>query len=78
LQAFSEQQRPPPVFIAHDLDRDNRNLLTKHQIHAVLHHDLQQDAQRAFHALLQYHNALPKSDLPASKIDIITPFNIPT
>ncbi|WP_350545364.1 LacI family DNA-binding transcriptional regulator [Pseudoalteromonas sp. 5-MNA-CIBAN-0065] len=77
LQAFAEQQRPLPIFIAHDLDRDNRILLAQHQIHAVLHHDLQQDVQCAFFALLQHHNVLPESDLPASKIDIITPFNIP-
>jgi LacI family transcriptional regulator len=77
LQAFTDRNLPTPIFIGHDLDRDNQILLENSKIQAVLHHDLQHDAQRSFHALLQYHNALPKSDLPESKVEVITPFNIP-
>src|SRR3954470_19008631 len=47
LGAFEEQGRTPAVFLAHDLDADNRALLRSHRLTAVLHHDLRADLRRA-------------------------------
>jgi LacI family transcriptional regulator len=40
LGAFDARQRPCRAFIAHDLDRDNRDLLQAGRLSAVLYHDL--------------------------------------
>ena len=47
------------VFVAHDLDADNIELLRAGRISAVLHHDLGQDMRRACHVIMQAHRALP-------------------
>jgi LacI family transcriptional regulator len=41
------------VFIAHDLDADNRRLLRSGRISAVLHNDLRADARKAMRLILQ-------------------------
>ena len=40
LEAFDSVGRRCEVFIGHDVDRDNRELLNAQRIAAVLHHDL--------------------------------------
>ena len=78
LAAFRAAGRAPSVFVAHDLDGDNRALLRTRQISAVLHHDLRADMRRACRLLLQAHGALPGSPVSvASQIQVITPFNEP-
>ena len=77
LQAFEDLELPAPVLIGHDLDRDNRLLLAQKRLQAVLYHDLTVDAQRSFQALLQWHRLIPETDLPQSKVEIITPYNLP-
>ena len=47
IRAFERRGHPYRVFIAHDLDEDNRTLLRAHKISAVLHHDLRADANLA-------------------------------
>ena len=47
LDAFDARQRPCRAFIAHDLDRDNRELLAAGRLSAVLYHDLRRDMHRA-------------------------------
>ena len=59
LAAFRAAGRTPSVFVAHDLDGDNRALLRSRQISAVLHHDLRADMRRACRAILQAQGALP-------------------
>ncbi|QCB97414.1 hypothetical protein E5206_11205 [Arthrobacter sp. PAMC25564] len=45
---------------------------------AVLHHDLKQDIQRCCRIIMQTQGALADGDAgEPSKIDVITPFNIP-
>ncbi len=45
---------------------------------ALLHHDLKQDIQRCCRIIMHAHGALPEADAgDASKIEVITPFNIP-
>jgi LacI family transcriptional regulator len=67
------------VFIAHDLDKDNRLLLPKGRLSAVLHHDLNQDMRRACHLIMHAHQALPGAirSVPSS-IQVVTPYNMPT
>ena len=64
LDVFDELGRTPEVFVAHDLDADNRRLLRTRRISAVLHHDLRADMRRACRLLLQARGVLPGS--PAS------------
>jgi LacI family transcriptional regulator len=78
LDAFDTRQRPCRAFIAHDLDRDNRELLRAGRLSAVLYHDLRRDMHRACQIIMQANGALdgPIVTAPAS-IQVITPFNIP-
>ena len=78
LDAFDTRGRPCRAFIAHDLDRDNRELLTAGRLSAVLYHDLRRDLHRACQIIMQAHGALdgPIVTAPAP-IQVITPFNVP-
>jgi LacI family transcriptional regulator len=78
LDAFDTRGRPCRAFIAHDLDRDNRELLTAGRLSAVLYHDLRRDMHRACQIIMQAHGALdgPVVTAPAP-IQVITPFNVP-
>ena len=78
LDAFDASQRPCRAFIAHDLDRDNRQLIEAGRLSAVLYHDLRRDMHRACQIIMQAHGALdgPIVTAPAP-VQIITPFNVP-
>jgi LacI family transcriptional regulator, galactose operon repressor len=78
LGAFDTRQRPCLAFIAHDLDRDNRDLLQAGRLSAVLYHDLRRDMHRACQIIMQAHGALdgPIVTAPAP-IQVITPYNVP-
>jgi LacI family transcriptional regulator len=78
LDAFDARRRPCRAFIAHDLDRDNRELLEAGRLSAVLYHDLRRDMHRACQIIMQAHGALdgPIVTAPAP-IQVITPFNVP-
>jgi LacI family transcriptional regulator len=78
LDAFDARQRPCRAFIAHDLDRDNRELLAAGRLSAVLYHDLRRDMHRACQIVMQAHGALdgPIVTVPSS-IQVITPCNVP-
>lgn len=78
LAAFEAAGRPVSVFVAHDLDADNRILLAERRIDFVLHHDLRSDARSAFRAIMA--RALPaRRTVPASfsAVEIVTPYNMP-
>src|SRR4051795_3114261 len=78
LAAFRAAGRPPSVFVAHDLDDDNRRLLRTRQLSAVLHHDLRADLRRACRLLLQAQGALPGVPVSVpSQIQVVTPYNEP-
>lgn len=69
----------PRLFIAHDLDRDNRALLSDGTITAVLHHDLTADmllACRIFTSANQLRP--PVQNICPSPAQLITRFNLPT
>ncbi|HTQ87893.1 MAG TPA: substrate-binding domain-containing protein, partial [Streptosporangiaceae bacterium] len=78
LDAFDARRRPCRAFMAHDLDRDNRELLAAGRLSAVLYHDLRRDMHRACQIIMQAHGALdgPIVTAPAP-IQVITPFNVP-
>jgi LacI family transcriptional regulator len=77
LEAFETAGRPVRIFVAHDLDADNRALLAARRIGFVLHHDLRSDARSAFRAIMS--RALPGRIAAASlsAVEIITPYNMP-
>ncbi len=78
LHAFEKANRQCDVFIAHDLDTDNRVLLRQNKINAVLHHDLRADMRRCFLYVMQANGALTRNiDQGKSALQVITPLNIP-
>ncbi|GGM41367.1 DNA-binding protein [Longimycelium tulufanense] len=79
LDAFAAAGRECAVYIAHDLDVDNIQLLRQGRISAVLHHDLHTDMRHACQVVMQTHRALPTTPPPApSQIQVITPHNLPS
>lgn len=77
VAAFERLKRPCRVFIAHDLDADNRRLLREGKISVVLHNDLRADARLAMRLILQERGALPAEPARPVPIQIITPYNLP-
>jgi LacI family transcriptional regulator len=77
VAAFERLGRVCRVFIAHDLDADNRRLLRDGRLSAVLHNDLRADARLALRLILQEHRALPYEPARSAPIQIITPYNLP-
>lgn len=78
VAAFDKLGRDCRVFVAHDLDADNRRLLREGRISAVLHNDLRADARLALRLILQERGALPVEPVLPVPIQVITPYNIPT
>jgi LacI family transcriptional regulator len=78
IGAFATVGRDRLVHVAHDLDRDNLELLHTHTLTAVLHHDLHADARNAIRQVLRYHRLLPgaPTSTPAN-VQVVTPFNVP-
>lgn len=78
LQAFAQAGRSCKVFIGHDLDADNLELLRAGKINAVLHHDLDHDMRMACLQIMQAHGAGPMHTLPTlSGVQVVTPYNVP-
>jgi LacI family transcriptional regulator len=78
VAAFERLGRPCRVFIAHDLDADNRHLLREGRVSAVLHNDLRADARLAMRLVLQERGALPAEPVRPVPIQVITPYNLPS
>ncbi|KQU41421.1 MULTISPECIES: LacI family DNA-binding transcriptional regulator [unclassified Rhodococcus (in: high G+C Gram-positive bacteria)] len=77
VRAFERVGRRCRVFIAHDLDADNRRLLAERSISAVLHHDLRADARSACRLLMQAAGALDGVRDEPSPVHVVTPHNTP-
>ena len=77
-EAFAQLQRPCRVFIAHDLDADNLQLLRTGRLQAVLHHDMQHDMRQACLHVMAAHGAasIPVVSMPSS-VQVVTPYNVP-
>ncbi|GAB2185043.1 LacI family DNA-binding transcriptional regulator [Roseibium sp. LAB1] len=78
LQALSEADQMPSVYVAHDLDKDNLDLLRQERLTLVLHHDLLSDMQTAFRHLLAYHGIGTSPSTKTSDVQVVTPLNIPS
>lgn len=77
VAAFDRLDRECRVFIAHDLDADNRRLLRDGRISVVLHNDLRADARLAVRLILAERGALPAEPARPAPIQVVTPFNVP-
>lgn len=78
LNVLDSYNLQPEVYIAHDLDEENIDLLRAEKITSVIHHDIAQDLRNAFTQIAAYHKLIPpyQSQLN-SDIQIITPLNLP-
>lgn len=78
LDALAARGLLPTVFVAHDLDHENRELIAEDRIQFVLHHDLRSDLECVFQAFLFHHALLAvPPELTVSHIQVITPENVP-
>ncbi|WEX75968.1 LacI family DNA-binding transcriptional regulator [Sinorhizobium numidicum] len=78
LAAFRQLGRTCTLFVAHDLDKDNLELLKGGKVHFVLHHDLKTDARTAFRAIMERRGALAApTGRHLSAVEVITPYNLP-
>lgn len=65
------------VLIGHDLNAENRLLLGRGALQAVLGHNLRRDVNAACRVIMHFHGALPGNWNPgASPIEIYTPYNM--
>jgi LacI family transcriptional regulator len=78
VASFEALGRVCRVFVAHDLDADNRRLLREGRISVVLHNDLRVDARLATRLILQQRGALPVEPPRPVPIQVITPYNLPS
>ncbi|WP_299428113.1 LacI family DNA-binding transcriptional regulator [uncultured Shimia sp.] len=78
LENLEHCRLKPLVYVAHDLDRENKELLVKDKISFVLHHDLQRDIRAAFDHFLAFHGLIGDPAMQAiSTTQVLTPMNVP-
>lgn len=78
VAAFEAAGRQCRVFLAHDLDEDNLELLRSGALTAVLHHDLHADMRRAMRQVMRHHGILPGAPMSVpANVEVITPYNMP-
>lgn len=76
VDAFAAQGRSLAVFVGHDLDEENRQLLAEEKIAAIIDHPLQTDARHVLMHILQFHRLLKREPIPPSPVNIVTPFSL--
>lgn len=78
LRTLEDRGLTSEVYVAHDLDHENRELVLDQRIDFVLHHDLQLDVRNAFNAFMSYHGlSSGRVEAPISTVQVLTPENIP-
>lgn len=78
LDSLAQHRLKPAVYVAHDLDRDNRALIAQGRIDFILHHDLRNDMHEVFGAFIRQQNLRFGSEDPhVSSVQVITPQNVP-
>ncbi|MEM1363003.1 MAG: LacI family DNA-binding transcriptional regulator [Pseudomonadota bacterium] len=78
LATLAHHRLQPVMYIAHDLDRENRALIQARQLDFILHHDLQVDVRNAFSAFLAFHRlTTERVTAPISTVKVVTPENLP-
>ena len=78
LSALAALDLRPDLFVAHDLDRENRQLLRQGKLGFVLHHDLSADIDSALQHITGFHKlrpAIPEGRM--ADVQIITSANCP-
>lgn len=77
LRKLAEYRQRPVVYVAHDLDRENRHLLANGAITYVLHHDLVEDMRKLYTmASGPRHRTPDDANAQASAIHILTPCHL--
>lgn len=75
---LARARRDVAVFVAHDLDRDNVDLLLDGPVSVVLHHDLHADLRAAVRQVLRHHGLVPGAPTSVhANVQVVTPFNLP-
>lgn len=78
LNVLADRDLRPEVYVAHDLDQENRALIATERVSFVLHHDLSADMVNVFQALLHWHRLVPDiAQNLLSNVQVITPENLP-
>lgn len=78
LETLAHNDLRADVFVAHDLDRENRSLILDQRLDFILYHDLQSDIKNAFNAFLTHHKFLTAGmDGLISSVQVLTPENVP-
>jgi LacI family transcriptional regulator, galactose operon repressor len=78
LEVLRQNRCQPDIYIAHDLDRENRALIAEGHLSFILHHDLRADMLNVFQAFLFYHKLVAVGPMTTiSNVQVITPRNIP-
>ncbi|MGC3940369.1 LacI family DNA-binding transcriptional regulator [Roseobacter sp. EG26] len=78
LRTLKDNGLRPKVYVAHDLDKENRELVLHRRLDFVLHHDLQLDIRNVFNAFLSYHRlSNDPLETPISTVQVLTPENVP-
>lgn len=78
LDVLAQNGLQPAVYVAHDLDKDNRTLIDAGQLSFVLHHDLRIDLENVFQAFLLHHKLIVDHPMTTiSNIQVVTPQNVP-
>ncbi len=79
LNVLEKNGLRPDIYVAHDLDKDNRALVQAGRLNFVLHHDLSIDLEHVFHGFLYHHKLTPDPLIAAiSNVQVVTPENVPT
>lgn len=78
VRKLAEYRQRPRVYVAHDLDCENRPLLAQGALTYVLHHDLSQDLLQLFSMAYDASLGATSGDaVTSSAIQIVTPYNLP-
>lgn len=79
LGVLDDFRLSPRIYVAHDLDVDNRSLIRNRSIDLIIHHDLTRDIFNVFNALLSHHKLAPKpTDVMMSVGQAVTAYNLPS
>jgi LacI family transcriptional regulator len=78
LRTLEDRGLKAEVYVAHDLDRENKDLILDRRIDFVLHHDLAWDIRNALNAFMAYQAMSHGAPVPpVSTVQVVTPENIP-
>lgn len=78
LEVLDLHNLKPDIYVAHDLDKDNRSLIAARRLNFILHHDLRIDMNQVFQAFLHHQKlVVDPAPITMSHIQVLTPENVP-